>query len=211
MRTFVVGLVAAALALPAVAAAQAPHEEHPWMVRARGIVIAPTAGTTTLGGLPLQVGTDVTAEIDISRRFGKYLGAELVLATAAHEVRLEDGASLGSIHILPPTLLLQFHVPTAGKVHPYIGAGVNMTMIYDKTGVLETPGLALEGAQELDLGTSFGFAGQVGVDIDIAPRAVFNLDAKYVGLKSTLEVDGTELGDVGVNPVIIGVGFGYRF
>jgi outer membrane protein len=209
MRKFVVGLVAAVLALPAVATAQTP--EHPWMVRARGIVIAPTAGTTTLGDLPLQVGTGVTAEIDISRRFGRYLGAELVLATAAHEVRVEDGPSLGSIHILPPTLLLQFHVPTAGKVHPYIGAGVNMTMIYDKTGVLETPGLALGDASELDLGTSFGFAGQVGVDIDLSPRAVFNLDAKYVGLKSKLEVDGTDLGDVRVNPVIIGVGFGYRF
>jgi outer membrane protein len=209
MRTFLVGLVAAVLAIPAVADAQTP--EYPWMVRARGIVIAPTAGTTTLGGLPLQVGTDVTAEIDISRRFGKYLGAELVLATAAHEVKLEDGASLGSIHILPPTLLLQFHVPTAGKVHPYVGAGVNMTIIYDKTGVLETPGLALEGAEELSLGTSFGFAGQVGVDIDVSPRAVFNIDAKYVGLQSKLEVDGTELGDVKVNPVIIGVGFGYRF
>ncbi|HEX5634967.1 MAG TPA: OmpW family outer membrane protein [Gemmatimonadales bacterium] len=212
MRTSLVGLLVAVLAIPAVAAAQDPaHLDHPWMVRARGVYIAPTGGTTTLGGLPLEVGADATAEIDISRRFGKYLGAELVLATAAHEVRLEDGASLGSVHILPPTLLLQFHLPLAGKVHPYIGAGVNYTMIYDKTGVLETPGLAIEGAEELDLGDSFGFAGQVGLDFDIGERAVFNVDFKYVDLKTELSVDGTSLGDVDVTPIIFGVGFGYRF
>lgn len=209
MRKSLVGLLLAALLVPAAAQAQADHLSYPWMVRARGIFIAPTAGASDVLGA--DVGNDATAEIDISRRFGKWLGAELVLATAAHEVRLEDGTSLGSVHILPPTLLLQFHVPTAGKFHPYLGAGVNLTFIYDKTGVLETPALAGLPGDEISLSTSFGLAGQVGADIDLSERAVFNLDFKYVGLKTDVELDGTKVDEVKVDPIIIGVGFGYRF
>jgi outer membrane protein len=216
MRKSLVGLLLAALAIPAVAAAQeANHLDHPWMVRGRAIYIAPTAGTSILAegslDIPVEVGNDLTFEIDISRRFGKYFGAELILATAAHEVRIEDGPSLGSVHILPPTLLAQFHLPLAGKVHPYVGAGVNLTIIYDKTGVLESPELAGLPGDEISLGTSFGLAGQAGVDIDITERAVLNVDFKYVGLKTNLELDGNSLGDVSVNPIVFGVGFGYRF
>ena len=216
MRKSLVGLLVAALTIPAGAAAQDPdYVTHPWMVRGRAIYVAPTVGTSTLAegslDIPVEVGNDVTFEIDISRRFGKYFGAEIILATAAHEVRIEDGASLGSVHILPPTLLAQFHLPLAGKVHPYIGAGVNLTIIYDKTGVLETPALAGLPGDEITLGTSVGAAGQVGVDVDISERAVLNVDLKYVGLKTNLELDANSLGDVHVDPIIFGVGFGYRF
>jgi len=118
MRKSLVGLLVAALTIPTVAAAQTP--EHPWLVRTRALYIVPTGSASDVLGA--KVGPDLTFEVDISRRFGSIFAAELVLATAAHEVYLEDtGAgrvSLGSVNILPPSLVLQAHLPTSGKVKP---------------------------------------------------------------------------------------------
>lgn len=210
MRKSLVGLFVAALTIPTVAAAQTP--EQPWLVRTRALYIVPTGSESDVLGA--KVGPDLTFEVDISRRFGSIFAAELVLATAGHEVYIEDTeagrVSLGSVNILPPSLVLQAHLPTNGKIKPYIGAGVNMTIFYNKTGVLETPSLAGLG-DEAELSTSFGYVGQLGVDVAITPRAVFNIDAKYVKLNTDLSVDGNDVDTVDVNPILIGVGFGYRF
>lgn len=212
MRKSLVGLLTvAALILPAVASAQ--KAENPWLVRARALYIAPTGGESDVLGA--KVGPDATAEIDITRSFTPILSAELVLATAGHEVYIPEGngnprTSLGSVSILPPSLLLQAHLPTKGTFKPYIGAGVNYTIIYNKTGILENPGLADLGT-ELKLSNSFGWVGQLGVDFELSPRAVFNVDAKYVKLNTDVSVDGTDVDTIDVNPILIGVGFGYRF
>jgi outer membrane protein len=203
MRKSLVGLLAA-LVIPSVAAAQAAgHMDTPWTVRAGALFILPTASASD--ALGAKVGSDFTAEIDISRKFTPIFAAELVLATAAHEVYVEDTdagrVSLGSINILPPSLVLQAHLPTAGKVHPYIGAGVNWTIIYKQTGALA----------DLDLSDSFGFVGQAGLDYDIGSRGLFNADVKYVTLSTDVSSNGQQLDTVDVNPILIRIGFGYRF
>lgn len=214
MRKSLVGLLVAALTLPAVAVAQtAGHMDTPWTVRGGALFIAPTASESDVLGA--KVGSDFTMEIDISRKFSPIFAVELVLATAAHEVYIPDfpdvgRLSLGSVHILPPSLMLQAHLPTGGKAHPYIGAGVNYTMIYDKSGLLETPAAAGLGSG-LDLSDSFGWVLQGGVDYDIGARALFNADVKYVKLNTDVSIDGDEIDTVDVNPLLIRVGFGYRF
>jgi outer membrane protein len=211
MRKSLVGLLVAALTIPAVVAAQtAGHMDTPWTVRGGALYIAPTGSESeTLGA---KVGSDFTMEIDISRKLSPIFALELVLATAAHEVYIEDAeagrVSLGSVHILPPSLMLQAHLPTSGKAHPYIGAGINYTMIYDKTGILETPaGLGTE----LDLSDSFGWVAQAGLDYDIGARGLFNVDVKYVSLKTDVSLDGDEVDTIDVNPILVRVGFGIRF
>jgi outer membrane protein len=210
MRKSLVGLLVAALAIPAVAAAQASgHMATPWTVRGGALYIAPTASASDVLGA--KVGSDFTMEIDISRKFSPIFAVELVLATAAHEVYVEDSdvgrVSLGSVHILPPSLMLQAHLPTGGKAHPYIGAGINYTLIYDQTGFLGTD----SDAGEVDLSDSFGWVAQAGLDYDIGERALFNLDVKYVSLNTDVSVGGDEVDTVDVNPVLVRVGFGYRF
>ena len=210
MRKSLVGLLFAALTIPAVAAAQtAGHMDTPWTVRGGALFIAPTASESD--ELGAKVGSDFTMEIDISRKFSPIFAVELVLATAAHEVYVDDAdagrVSLGSVHILPPSLMLQAHLPTGGKAHPYIGAGINYTLIYDKTGFL---GTETEGG-EVDLSDSFGWVAQAGLDYDIGARALFNVDVKYVSLNTDVSVGGEDVDTVDVNPLLIRVGFGYRF
>ncbi len=58
--------------------------------------------------------------------FSSNLAAELVLTVPQeHDVRL-NGAKIGTLSQLPPTLLVQYHFPMNGY-KPYVGAGINYT------------------------------------------------------------------------------------
>jgi outer membrane protein len=52
---------------------------------------------------------------------------------------------------------------------------------------------------------------QGGVDFKLGERGVFNVDLKYVSLATTIELNGSKVADLDVDPVVVGVGFGYRF
>jgi outer membrane protein len=197
MRSIHVG-VASVLLLVGVSGAQAQTAgvEHPWLIRARGVVVAPNASSDKLN---LKVATNATMEVDINRYLNKNLSLELILATTGHEVK-SGSTTLGSANVLPPTLLLQFR-PMATGVSPYVGAGGNLGYFYGKSG----------GLDQLDLTTSFGWAAQVGIDVPLGGRGVFNIDGKYVALATDVKSNGTKLAHLKINPVVIGAGLGYRF
>jgi len=176
--------------------AQAP-ESRRLLVRARAVYIAPNAKSSPGG---LDVKDDAVAEVDVSYFFTPNLAAELVLATAGQEV-MANGASLGSVSHLPPTLALQYHFTPSAVVRPYVGGGVNYTTFYSKSG----------GLAALDLTSSFGWAAQVGADFQLAPRTILNVDAKYVQLDTDVTAGATQAYHLDINPVLIGVGLGYRF
>ncbi len=189
----VFAVILAAL-IPTLAAAQ---DESRWLVRGRGIVVAPDASSKPAG---LDVKADATVEIDITRYLSPLLSLELVLATASQEVTA-GGTSLGSVNHLPPTLLLQVHPIREGPVQPYLGAGGNLTIFYARSGGLEA----------LDLSTSLGWAIQGGVDFPLGRRSLLNLDLKYVSIQTDVESGGNKLYELEINPWVIGAGLGYRF
>lgn len=196
MRAVRVGAVIA-LALACASTVQAQSASHPWLIRARGIVVAPNASSKPSG---LDVKADATAEIDISRSLTRNFSLELVLATASQEVKA-GSTSLGTVQHLPPTLVLQFHPIAKGAFDPYVGAGGNLTVFYGKSGALEA----------LTLKTSVGYAFNAGFDVPIGERGVFNVDGKYVNIKTDVKSGSTVAYKLKVNPFVIGAGFGYRF
>lgn len=196
MRNSILGGVALLLLASSSLLAQS-RPEHPWLIRARGVAIVPDASSSPAG---LDVESDGTVELDISYAFHRLFSFELVLASAAQEVTGPTG-SLGAVNHLPPTLLLQFHPISTGIVRPYLGGGGNVTYFYNKSGALE----------DFDLDTSVGWAAQAGVDFALNRRAVFNIDAKYVKIGTDVKSNGAQLFDLDIDPVVIGVGFGYRF
>lgn len=202
MRLFRAGLILTLLA--GTAALAEAQVEHPWLIRARGLAVIPNS-SDDVAGATIDVGNGYSAEIDVNYRFSKLLAAELVLATAAHEVTISapgtGDVSAGSVHILPPSLLVQVHPFSGGKFDPYVGAGGNLTFFYANTGALDL----------LDFSTSFGWAVQGGFDYKLGERGLFNVDLKYVALATDLEAGGSKVGELKVNPILVGVGFGYRF
>ncbi|MCP3977807.1 MAG: OmpW family protein [bacterium] len=178
--------------------------EDDWMLRTRLLFIQPNDDADgDLGDAGTEVDSDLTIEIDLTRFFGDNLAIEAILATAAQEVTQAGGdVSLGSVYHAPATVLAQYHFNPDGDFRPYIGAGLNLTIFYQESGALAN----------LDLdSTSFGLAGQVGFDIPVGDDKVFNFDVKYIDIELDVDAGATALGTVDVNPLVVGVGFGFRF
>lgn len=196
-------LLAAALAAPSLRA-----EDGPWMVRLRAVQIQPANKSDAFGSVPanaIHVSSKTIPEVDFTYFFSKNFSAELILTVPQeHDVTVEGVGKVGTFKHLPPTLTAQWHFLPGQTVNPYVGAGLNYTLISDVK--------IADGA--LDLGkSSLGLAVQAGVDFKVAPQWYINLDVKYVQLKTDLKVadSGQKLTTVKVDPMLFGVGIGYRF
>ncbi|PIV73124.1 MAG: hypothetical protein COW56_07270, partial [Rhodocyclales bacterium CG17_big_fil_post_rev_8_21_14_2_50_68_7] len=107
---------------------------------------------------------------------------------------------------LPPTLTLQWHFNPEGTFRPYVGAGINYTLLSnDNLSVPTVTGLHLEN-------DSFGAAVQAGIDYKLSKSLYLNFDVKKVYIRSDVTDDtGAKLSRVEVDPVLVGIGIGYRF
>ncbi|WP_317203415.1 OmpW/AlkL family protein [Janthinobacterium sp.] len=187
-------------------AGQAMAEQSPWLVRARAVHLSPADKSDPVGGVGasdrITVSSKTIPEIDISYFFTPNIAAELILTyPQKHDVML-DGKNIGTFKHLPPTLTAQYHFMPDAQIKPYIGAGVNYTRI-SKVDLLD-------GAGSLE-NNSWGFALQAGVDFKLDKNWSLNLDVKKVQIRSDVSIAGTKVSNVKVDPVLIGVGLGYRF
>jgi len=58
----------------------------------------------------------------------------------------------------------------------------------------------------------FGIALQAGIDIEITDGIYLNADVKYIMMESDWSINnGAVTGSAEINPLIIGLGVGYRF
>lgn len=169
-----------------------------WMMRIRAIAVAPDADSSPVAGV--DVDTQYVPELDFTYFITPNIGVELILATARHEVSL-NGVPLGKVNHLPPTVTLQYHFNPAGKIKPYVGAGLNYTRFYN---VDLAPGLDVEK-------NSWGGALQAGVDFAVAKNGYINLDVKKIWIDTEVTNGGAYLTDLEINPWVIGVGYGFRF
>lgn len=194
-------LAAAAICALTTGAALAQPAEGPWMVRVRAVDLQSANGDDT--GLGLSVNNKLIPEVDISYFFTRNIAAELIL-TVPQQHTLNSrtvGGDIGTLKHLPPTLLLQYHFDAPGY-KPYVGAGVNFTRFSDVD-------LTVAGAEIKS--TSTGGALQVGVDIPVAKNLYFNIDVKKVYIGTDVYLGGVKQGTFKVDPLLVGVGLGWRF
>lgn len=198
---------AAAIVLAAIGAfaGNAMAQESPWLVRARAVHLDPANKSAPVGGVGasdlIHVSSKTIPEIDISYFFTPNIAAELILTyPQKHDVTL-SGTKIGTFKHLPPTLSLQYHFMPEKQFSPYVGAGINYTNISD----VNIPGLRLEH-------DSWGYSLQAGVDYKLDKNWSLNFDIKKVQIRSdVLTAAGAKISEVKVDPVLIGVGVGYRF
>jgi outer membrane protein len=202
MRKFAVALaILASLTSSALAA------EGPLMVRLRGLYVAPANKNDAIGGAAgtadtISLSKKVIPEVDFSYFFlVPNLSAELILTyPQEHDVKVQ-GTKVGTVTHLPPCLTAQWHFLPGAVANPYLGAGVNLTLLTAQD---------LPAGYKLDK-TSLGAVGQVGVDVRVAAQVYFNADVKYSTMSFPLKVNGTKVTTVDVSPWLLGVGVGYRF
>jgi outer membrane protein len=194
-------LTLAALCALAAGPVQAQSSEGPWMVRVRAVQLQSANDDST--GLGLSINDKVIPEVDISYFFTRNIAAELVL-TVPQKHTLNStavGGDIGTLKHLPPTLLLQYHFDAPGY-KPYVGAGLNYTRFSSVN--LTVAGADIERK-------SVGGALQVGVDIPLARNLYLNLDLKKVYIGTNVSLNGVKQGTFKVDPLLVGVGLGWRF
>lgn len=185
----------ASLGLPPAAQAQ----EGPWHVRVRALNLDPANDDST--GLDLTVNSKVFPEVDISYFFSPEFSAELILTYPQKHTLKAGGTEIGSLKHLPPTLTAQYHFTGLGSFVPYVGAGIN----YTRFSSVDLPdGVSIKK-------DSWGAAVQVGVDVPIDKTMSFNFDVKKVQIATDVSAGGAPLGEFKVDPLLVGVGLGWRF
>lgn len=193
-------IVAAAVGM--LVAGQVAAQESPWLVRARAVNLDFT-NHSSVDAIPgLGVKNKTIPEVDISYFFNKNVAAELILTVPQQLNVVKSTGDLGTFKALPPTLTLQYHFTDFTGYKPYVGAGLNFTKITH-------PNVAV-GAAGLD-DHSYGFALQAGVDIPVTKQVSLNIDVKKVQIKSDVYLNGGKIGSLNLDPVLVGVGVGYRF
>lgn len=187
----------AAVAALASGAAVAQQQDGKWQVRARAVHV----DLQGAGSNGVSVKDKTIPEVDISYYFTPNWAAELVLTyPQKHDVQL-GGAKVGSVKELPPTLLAQYHFTQFGAFKPYVGAGIN----YTRFGSAK-----FNDGSKIDLKkSSWGGALQVGFDYALDKNWSLNVDVKKVYMDTSVHTLG--LGKVKLDPVLVGVGVGYRF
>jgi outer membrane protein len=178
------------------------------LVRARMLGVLPQEDSTisAVGG-SAELTNSIVPELDFTYFLTSNIAAELILATTPHSVDVK-GSSVGSVDagnvwLLPPTLLAQYHFTNFDSFKPYVGAGINYTFFYnDDSGALNN----------VTYKDNFGYALQAGVDVPIEGNWYFNADIKKIYLNTDAKFNnGTIVADVDIDPVIFGLGIGYKF
>ncbi|EIJ43070.1 outer membrane protein W [Beggiatoa alba B18LD] len=201
------------------------------LVRGRIINISPDADSgdvysSAVGGNVAGTSVDVddawTLDIDFTYMLTKYVGVELLLDLSSQHNVSSKGETLNTLapgdiietRVLPPALILQYHLLPDGPVRPYAGFGFNYTYFFDEK-VTSSLDNGLGGVSGLSLDSSFGWVAQLGVDYDINENVFLNADVKYMDISTTAEFDSGALGhvstDVDINPWVIGFGVGTKF
>jgi outer membrane protein len=172
-------------------------KEGPWMVRARAVHLDSVNSDST--GLGLGVNNKWIPEVDISYFFNQNMAIELVLTVPQQHTLNSSGGKVGTLKHLPPTLLAQYHFDANG-FKPYIGAGINYTQFSSVD----------LGAVTIDK-SSWGPALQVGVDIPLSGKMHLNFDLKKVYIQTDVYAGNLNKGTFKINPLLLGIGLGWRF
>ncbi|OWQ47443.1 hypothetical protein CDL60_08400 [Roseateles noduli] len=200
--------IAAGIALAALATAMAPaaHAQNaPWVLRARAVNVDPAEKDKT--GLGLSLSRKTIPEVDLSYFMAPNWAAELVLTVPQRHKLYSKGQQIGTVKQLPPTLTLQYHFNPEGSFRPYVGAGLNYTSFSD---VRFDPAVQAQLAPTIKK-NSVGLAAQAGFDVMFDKQWSINVDVKKLQMGTEVRSKGVNLGKFKVDPLLVGVGVGYRF
>lgn len=204
MRTapaLAVALLSGAATAIAVPDARA-HEAGDWLVRGGFHNVDPKSDNGDI----VEVADDTMVTFSVLRMITPNWGLELLGALPfEHDIALANGPRVGSTKHLPPTLSVVYHLRPDARFQPYAGLGVNVTLFFDE----DTRG-ALAGT-DLDLDTSVGAAGVVGMDVALGDGWFVNADLRYLDIETDARLDGADLETVRIDPWAFGLSVGYRF
>lgn len=179
-----------------------------WTVAVGAHQVNPDSDNGKLAGgtLPLDIGSSTRPTIAVEYFLRDNLGLEVLAALPfQHDINIDGVGRVGSTKHLPPTISLQYHFNSQGKVSPLLGLGLNYTTFFSE----DTRG-ALEGTR-LELDDSFGLAAHAGVDFKVGEKGSIRVDVRWIDIDSDVKVDGAKLGTAKIDPLVYGAAYVMRF
>lgn len=206
-----------------VGAAQA-EELSPWSLRlGPGFVsFSPSAKVSVAGadvpGAKVKAANNTTLAFEVGYALTDRWTARLALGIPPTATLRSDGSltafsppltgTLGKVKYGPAVLSATYRLIDTGPIRPYIGAGINYTV------VLSTPDGDLN---QLDAKSAWGRVLQAGFDVPLNDRWTVFLDFRKIWVKTTATGVVNALGgapvraEVALDPLITHLGVGYRF
>lgn len=196
----------------------ATADETPWEARVRAVYLDPANKSDAIPALAVpsdavHINSKVLPEFDFEYFFAPAWSSELILTypqsqrVTVEKSALGGPAAIGTFKHLPPILTLKYNLSPGGDFRPYVGAGVNFTLLSDvRLAVPTAPPMALELSR-----FSVGPAVQGGFDYKVADHWFANADVKWAMLRAKLKFDSSTIATLRVDPVLFAVGVGYRW
>jgi outer membrane protein len=220
-RTLFAATILSAMALSFAANAQGLLINEPlvgkeagtFMIRARAIGVIPEDNSSSISAIGGHVTATAQAapELDFSYFLTDNIALELIAASTRHNIKATGTAAgdidVGSVWALPPTLTLQYHFFPHAALSPYVGAGVNVTFWYGESA-------ANPPVTHFSVGNNIGAALQAGIDYNIGGHWFANVDVKQLFLNTDAHIDAlgtTVKARTSLDPLVVGLGVGYRF
>jgi outer membrane protein len=181
------------------------------LLRGRIVGIFPDNSNSTISwiGGHVQVSNSVTPEVDISYFFTDHIAAAAAAGITHNSLSAEDTAygsyTVGKVWGAPVVAVLQYHLLPRSRWNPYAGVGIAFLPYFDAQP-------AGGRVQQLSVKSQVGAAFQAGIDVQITGRWYGNIDFKQLIVGSYASVDDGAITSTGhINPIIVGLGIGYRF
>jgi outer membrane protein len=204
MRTLALSLTLASLAiLPITASA-----ESPWSIKLGVSQINPKSDNGALAGGAFA--SDVSSETGltpaIEYKFAPNIVGEVLLAIPfKHEVKdIKSDTKIASFKHLPPTFTAKYLFTPDAAFSPYVGLGVNYTLVYDEQVVIA--GAKLKGKDSIGLAATIGFEYRL-------PNSPWGVaaDLRYIKIESDLTLGGADIGTLTVDPMVFGLSAAYHY
>lgn len=224
MKTLLVRSGAVLLAAGLISSANA-YEAGDFIVRAGAAMVDPNENSGTISPAAVspagEVGIDDDLQLGLTGTymFTDNIGLELLAATPfTHTISLEgDLAGLGSLATakhLPPTISLQYFFNNDSSFTPYIGAGVNYTMMLETE--ITSNGEAVLGSlgitdTSIDADDSVGLSLQAGLDMALTDNIILGAAVWYMDIETEIEVANAVKVDLDIDPWVYMVSVGYKF
>lgn len=214
LSTMALGFAAEAQSLLDMNAPLVGKEAGTFMIRVRAIGVIPEDNSSSISAIGGHVSVTAQAapEVDFSYFLTDDVAFELIAASTRHEVSASGTAlggkvDVGSVWVLPPALTVQYHFMPHSAFSPYVGVGLDVMFFYDA----HAAGPAVT---HVSFGDNVGPVLQAGIDYNFSGHWFANFDVKQIFLNTDAHVDAlgtTVKARTSLDPLVIGMGIGYRF
>ena len=193
-----------ALGLPHAALAQSQGE---WTLGFGIANVNPKSDNGTLAGgtVPTEIGDSTRPTITVEYFFRDNLGIEVLGALPFSHSIESNGTEIGKVKQLPPVISLQYHFDATPQFKPFVGLGVNFTGFYDADARGPLAG------SDLRVKNSWGLAAHLGGDYWISEKAAIRADLRWIDIDADVELNGENIGEVEIDPVVVGVSYVMKF